>query len=578
AGRPPALLTVGFSHNMSMLLNGSGLLASPAVSVNFRSLSGRRLPIHDLAKPVELRFKKGSQELLNSQRARCKFWDEAANVWAQEGIRRSLLPQHAEDFVCLTTHLTIFGAVLEAVWLVLQCSTASEVLSVDGLQNLATSHWLHYAATIVTFVSFGLFAGAMIWAMRRDCRMAEDLPPEEVAEALLVSRRSETSQKGLEPEMEAEEAEIQAAPNRCCRCSPRCPRCAACAMKGLDGVFWLVSTMFEVQATDSVSELFDAKTAMVNRCITSIHAYRTGACRQSIRAVMASSGEKKLRRPSTQGEVTHTKTTSSVVSAMHTWNVHYHGVRSVEKFLHGSWLRRVIILLPCMHPWLTASLQSLFRSHTVRVALIVLKLVSATFTNAMFFTSAAQSPDSDEECAAPQTLEEQLMTATIVGFLSACAGDMLIVILALIQRRSVLVREIWTPEMRSRQLFRWRCRQRIFWLIWLVLAGFCALYTLSFLANVSAADAAKWLESTGMSALQDLVFKPVLLAVGYATLSTLVLLCNPRVKDTVTDRWIHPDEVEDDFIADLPSLNFMDRDDTASAGSESLGSLEAEYL
>ena len=32
----------------------------------------------------------------------------------------------------------------------------------------------------------------------------------------------------------------------------------------------------------------------------------------------------------------------------------------------------------------------------------------------------------DEECAAAETLEEQLLTATIVGFLSACAGDVLI--------------------------------------------------------------------------------------------------------------------------------------------------------
>ena len=43
-----------------------------------------------------------------------------------------------------------------------------------------------------------------------------------------------------------------------------------------------------------------------------------------------------------------------------------------------------------------------------------------------------------------------------------------------------------------RQLARWRWRQRFFWFIWLAIAGFSAFYTLTFLANVSAADAAKW--------------------------------------------------------------------------------------
>ena len=223
-----------------------------------------------MVEPLELKFE-GSQEL-RSQRARCKWWDAEAEAWAEDGVRRSFRPEHAEEFVCLTSHLTIFGAVLEAVRLVLQCSTASEVLSVDGLQNLGTAQWLHYVATIVTFVSISFFAGAMIWAMHRDCRTAEDLPPEEVAEALLVSR-SEVQPGGFEAEgEEAEEVQphAQGAANRhCCRC-PRCSRCRACAMKTLDGAVWLLSTMFEVQAADSVSELLDVKMAMVNRCITSI--------------------------------------------------------------------------------------------------------------------------------------------------------------------------------------------------------------------------------------------------------------------------------------------------------------------
>ena len=140
---------------------------------------------------------------------------------------------------------------------------------------------------------------------------------------------------------------------------------------------------------------------------------------------------------------------------------------------------------------------------------------------------------------------------------------MLIVVLALVQQRRVVVREHWTAEMKSRQLSRWRLRRRLFWLCWLVLAVFSAFYVLTFLANVSAADAAKWLESTGMSLLQDVVLKPLLLALGYATLTTLVLCCSPRVKDTILNQWIQAD---DDLQCDPDVTNRDDKPGSVNEG------------
>ena len=70
-------------------------------------------------------------------------------------------------------------------------------------------------------------------------------------------------------------------------------------------------------------------------------------------------------------------------------------------------------------------------------------------------------------------------------------------------------------------------------------------YVLVFLANVSPADAAKWLESSGSSFLQAFVLKPILMAFGYATLTTGVLCCNPHVQDMVRDQWILQEDPDD---------------------------------
>jgi len=229
----------------------------------------------------------------------------------------------------------------------------------------------------------------------------------------------------------------------------------------------------------------------------------------------------------------------------------------VNRYLSASWCRRVMILLPCLHPWVRLALLSLFKSHTMRAALVVLKLSTSAFANALFFTTAAQTADSDDECAAQESLGQKLLTATVVGISSACMSDVLVICLALLQRRRVLIRDLWTEEMKVRQVRRWRLRRRLFWCVWTLAFVFSILYILSFLANVSEADAAKWLESSGVSFLQDLLLKPALMAMGYATLTTFVLCCSPRVKDAILNQWIQADEDVDESVAeDTVSLSF----------------------
>ncbi|CAE7204361.1 unnamed protein product, partial [Symbiodinium natans] len=74
--------------------------------------------------------------------------------------------------------------------------------------------------------------------------------------------------------------------------------------------------------------------------------------------------------------------------------------------------------------------------------------------------------------------------------------------------------------------------------------GISILYVFGFLANVSQADGAKWIESTGMSLLQDLVLKPLYLALLYATVASMVLCCSPSVGEKILNQWVRQSDNE----------------------------------
>ena len=76
------------------------------------------------------------------------------------------------------------------------------------------------------------------------------------------------------------------------------------------------------------------------------------------------------------------------------------------------------------------------------------------------------------------------------------------------------------------------------------------LYIFGFLANVSETDGSKWLESTGMSLLQDLLLKPLYMALLYGTVATMVLCCSPSVGNEIVGQWMQRDE-EDASRADV---------------------------
>ena len=127
---------------------GSGpakLLVSPVVSITFRGTDGWKIPMPSLVKPIKIRLSTTSEM---SEAALCSFWDEENVTWSSRGLSR--LSFEDGELLCQMTHLTIFGAVVDAFLRVVQCSTASEVFSAEGFQNIGKGAWLRFTPSIVT--------------------------------------------------------------------------------------------------------------------------------------------------------------------------------------------------------------------------------------------------------------------------------------------------------------------------------------------------------------------------------------------------------------------------------------------
>lgn len=209
------------------------------------------------------------------------------------------------------------------------------------------------------------------------------------------------------------------------------------------------------------------------------------------------------------------------------------GSGAAQNFLQSNWFCRVLMLFPALHPFAELVRFSLMLPYNVRVAFIVMKVIGAGALGALFFSSSSPTPDSDPECTPPKDPFENLVQTATVGFVTALLEDMFIFFLALIQRKNVVERDEWTPELKERQWLRWRIRTGFFWLGTTIYIAGSHLYTSLFLANVRPVDALDWINAMIAGLVQDLLVKPMFFAALFGTVSSMVLCCRPDVKRAI---------------------------------------------
>ena len=541
------------------LATSASTLRGQSVSLNFRDAEGNRIEVKNLQTPMEMVLP------VDNENATCAYYDEATFSWSEEGVE-TVMDSIPGQITCRTTHLSIFGGVLQFVLsnviATLKCSTAAQLLSAEALAMLGTSAWLSYGPSVVIFVSLAVFAMVFGCALHMDRRANQAIPWEKKEPVLL---RKKTTVAQLLEELPPE------GPKTCWE------RIKSFVGAAVDWALWFIGLLFGYENLAEVVKEFlpNAPVSTVNRCITTIHAHKTGTSRDSIDGVkklsktfsrsmsMASAmssedrdnvgGNVQRRRPSLRelGSSVITTVDSGLKSAHSNGLLPYeemkkHGTQAVESFLSSTWVKRILLLFPALHPWLETVRFSLFNSHAVRTALIITKLTSAAAVGALFFSSSSTTPDSDPDCQPPTDLLASMVQTATVGIISALLGDLVIFALFLLQSRSAVDKNEWNPREKTKILMKWRCKSVVFWSVWSCHAGFSIIYVLLFLANVSLQDAIKWLESCCVSLLQDLILVPLSVALILATLASFAICCSRKVQRKIENDWLADEESEQD--------------------------------
>ncbi|CAE7577395.1 gefF [Symbiodinium sp. CCMP2456] len=508
------------------------VLGSGVVSLNFRALDGSTLKADNLTSPLRIVIQ------TDEKTASCAFWSEDESRWSSDGI--TTLPDMVPgQITCLTTHLSLFGAVGQVSWdnafLVLKCSTAWEHFSAQGFQEalrqVSGAHWQSTLPAISVFTFLALFCAVFARASYVDCKKL--VPWEEIEPVLFKQTQAAQDSHAEVPTVWAWRR-VAEATQWTCWCAGMCT-----------GISGIVALILECKAPE----------ASVNRCIRSLHAHRSGVARDSLAIVVKPDERFELEEELVSKQVSRSARSSRLSSLVHAlalgnmngfnlalrdlsarWNVHIHGATAVQSILNSRWFVRVCLLVPAFHPWLAVLRLSLLTSYKVRVSLIFLKLCAAGATNAMFFSSTSPAPNSDPACLPPQNMLAWLVQNTVVGMISAILGDCAIFALFWLQNRKPVEKD-WTTAAKARQLNIWSCRAGLFWFLWLVYSTSCLLYIMMFLATSRLADAHGWYLATGMSLLQDLVALPLFVALVLGTMASLALLSS-GVRARTAARWL----------------------------------------
>ena len=117
ADGPIVMTIMGLSQEASSKLATDNVLAgrrlasalkSQAISVNFWTSDGMRIPLSGLDPPLTVVIE------VHDPNATCAFWDEDAAQWSDNGVT-TLPGSEPNTVMCSTTHLTLFGGVVDAV-------------------------------------------------------------------------------------------------------------------------------------------------------------------------------------------------------------------------------------------------------------------------------------------------------------------------------------------------------------------------------------------------------------------------------------------------------------------------------
>jgi len=200
--------------NRTRRLSGTNAnaLQTSGINIKIRDGNGTELEIRNLSEPIVFSLPNG-----DTSSPICAFWDEDASRWSMEGVMT--LPSTSNEIWCSTTHLSIFGGIIQVLVAnlvqVLTCSTAAAVFSAEGLRNLFRNQWPTQGPSLVSFTFLFVFLLSFLLSLLLDKRQHRYFPDGPEKELVYWPIKKEEKE---EPSVsqQLEEAEAKVGKKRCC--------------------------------------------------------------------------------------------------------------------------------------------------------------------------------------------------------------------------------------------------------------------------------------------------------------------------------------------------------------------------
>eukprot|EP00971_Amphidinium_carterae_P244982 4864160-Amphidinium_carterae.1 len=130
-------------------------LASMPVSIKLVDEEGNTISIADLTDPIEVTLvvENRTEDMV------CGWFDEETQEWRTDGVE---LIDGGDAFICASTHLTVFGAVIKGAFGALLCSNA-DLMTSKGLSKLGKGDWWYRPGAVLFWLLVSLEVGAMFY-------------------------------------------------------------------------------------------------------------------------------------------------------------------------------------------------------------------------------------------------------------------------------------------------------------------------------------------------------------------------------------------------------------------------------
>jgi len=391
---------------------------------------------------------------------------------------------------CATTHLTLFGALLEEFVKAIECSNA-QLLSKEGFENVLKGDWWQSAAAMALWLLIATLFAINGMAHLADHRWKRKMNWNDTC-FFVVTDQSDLYK-------EEHNFVYNAATNLWEQLTEIIPKRI--------GSFWrhpVDESCSSIIAKASKYSLA-AQSRIVHEDVKE-HLWRQGDWLQEEHMCQSRSAQSKLLQIADSGHL------------------------SFEKFFYtgGTVFWRTCHIFHALQPWCTLTQFSFTCPTVIRAQLLAAEISGALFVAALFYQASgmAVSMKSDSECT-PANDFRAFLRDMLIGMISSFVSEWPIPFFAALHSRDFQYRQSWSEEQVQRKLRKWHRQDAILWCVTTCYNAFCMLFVAVFLANVSRSDHEDWMLAAGTSILDNLIISPFKYAFAIACLATLVRFLRP---------------------------------------------------